>query len=145
MNRLVICLLFIFISCNLPEPTSPNTGWTQIDEYPIYNQCPVDDVNSNWSCFTKMIEKKIDKKINQKNISISNLDETVYLKLNIDTLGVITLIETEKTYKNKKFFNAVQEVFNSLGPLTPAFKTNLEIPVKAQLTIPIQILKQHEL
>ena len=141
MNRLVICLLFIFISCNLPEPTSPNTGWTQIDEYPIYNQCPVDDVNSNWSCFTKMIEKKIDKKINQKNISISNLDETVYLKLNIDTLGVITLIETEKTYKNKKFFNAVQEVFNSLGPLTPAFKTNLEIPVKAQLTIPIQILK----
>ena len=141
MNRLVICLLFIFISCNLPEPTSPNTGWTQIDEYPIYNQCPVDDVNSNWSCFTKIIEKKIDKKINQKNISISNLDETVYLKLNIDTLGVITLIETEETYKNKKFFNAVQEVFNSLGPLTPAFKTNLEIPVKAQLTIPIQILK----
>ena len=141
MNRLLICLLFIFISCNLPEPTSPNTGWTQIDEYPIYNQCPVDDVNSNWSCFTKMIEKKIDKKINQKNISITNLDETVYLKLNIDTLGVITLIETEETYKNKKFFNAVQEVFNSLGPLTPAFKTNLEIPVKAQLTIPIQILK----
>ena len=141
MNRLVICLLFIFISCNLPEPTSPNTGWTQIDEYPIYNQCPVDDVNSNWSCFTKMIEKKIDKKINQKNISITNLDETVYLKLNIDTLGVITLIETEETYKNKKFFNAVQEVFNSLGPLTPAFKTNLEIPVKVQLTIPIQILK----
>lgn len=141
MNRLVICLLFIFISCNLPEPTSPNTGWTQIDEYPIYNQCPVDDVNSNWSCFTKMIEKKIDKKINQKNISISNLDETVYLKLNIDTLGVITLIETEETNKNKNFFNAVQEVFNSLGPLTPAFKTNLEIPVKAQLTIPIQILK----
>ena len=141
MNRLLICLLFIFISCNLPEPTSPNTGWTQIDEYPIYNQCPVDDVNSNWSCFTKLIEKKIDKKINQKNISISNLDETVYLKLNIDTLGVITLIETEKTYKNKKFFNAVQEVFNSLGPLTPAFKTNLEIPVKAQLIIPIQILK----
>lgn len=141
MNRLLICLLFIFICCNLPEPTSPNTGWTQIDEYPIYNQCPVDDVNSNWSCFTKMIEKKIDKKINQKNISISNLDETVYLKLNIDTLGVITLIETEETYKNKNFFNAVQEVFNSLGPLTPAFKTNLEIPVKAQLTIPIQILK----
>ena len=141
MNRLLICLLFIFISCNLPEPTSPNTGWTQIDEYPIYNQCPVDDVNSNWSCFTKLIEKKIDKKINQKNISISNLDETVYLKLNIDTLGVITLIETEETYKNKKFFNAVQEVFNSLGPLTPAFKTNLEIPVKAQLIIPIQILK----
>ncbi len=141
MNRLLICLLFIFISCNLPEPTSPNTDWTQIDEYPIYNQCPVDDVNSNWSCFTKMIEKKIDKKINQKNISISNLDETVYLKLNIDTLGVITLIETEETYKNKNFFNAVQEVFNSLGPLTPAFKTNLEIPVKAQLTIPIQILK----
>ena len=141
MNRLVICLLFIFISCNLPEPTSPNTGWTQIDEYPIYNQCPVDDVNSNWSCFTKLIEKKIDKKINQKNISITNLDETVYLKLNIDTLGVITLIETEETYKNKKFFNAVQEVFNSLGPLTPAFKTNLEIPVKAQLIIPIQILK----
>ncbi len=141
MNRLLISLLFIFISCNLPEPTSPNTGWTQIDEYPIYNQCPVDDVNSNWSCFTKIIEKKIDKKINQKNISISNLDETVYLKLNIDTLGVITLIETEETYKNKKFFNAVQEVFNSLGPLTPAFKTNLEIPVKAQLTIPIQILK----
>ena len=141
MNRLLICLLFIFISCNLPEPTSPNTGWTQIDEYPIYNQCPVDDVNSNWSCFTKMIEKKIDKKINQKNISITNLDETVYLKLNIDTLGVITLIETEETYKNKKFFNAVQEVFNSLGPLTPAFKTNLEIPVKVQLTIPIQILK----
>ena len=141
MNRLLISLLFIFISCNLPEPTSPNTGWTQIDEYPIYNQCPVDDVNSNWSCFTKIIEKKIDKKINQKNISISNLDETVYLKLNIDTLGVITLIETEETYKNKKFFNAVQEVFNSLGPLTPAFKTNLEIPDKAQLTIPIQILK----
>ena len=137
----MICLLFIFISCNLPEPTSPNTGWTQIDEYPIYNQCPVDDVNSNWSCFTKLIEKKIDKKINEKNISISNLDETVYLKLNIDTLGVITLIETEETYKNKNFFNAVQEVFNSLGPLTPAFKTNLEIPVKAQLTIPIQILK----
>jgi len=141
MNRLLICLLFIFISCNLPEPTSPNTDWTQIDEYPIYNQCPVDDVNSNWSCFTKMIEKKIDKKINQKNISISNLDETVYIKLNIDTLGVITLIETEETNKNKNFFNAVQEVFNSLGPLTPAFKTNLEIPVKAQLTIPIQILK----
>ena len=141
MNRLVICLLFIFISCNLPEPTSPNTGWTQIDEYPIYNQCPVDDVNSNWSCFTKMIEKKIDEKINQKNISISNLDETIYLKLNIDTLGIITLVETEETYKNKKFFNTVQEVFNSLGPLTPAFKTNLEIPVKAQLTIPIQILK----
>lgn len=141
MNRLLICLLFIFISCNLPEPTSPNTGWTQIDEYPIYNQCPVDDVNSNWSCFTKMIEKKIDEKINQKNISISNLDETVYLKLNIDTLGIITLVETEETYKNKKFFNTVQEVFNSLGPLTPAFKTNLEIPVKAQLTIPIQILK----
>ena len=141
MNRLLICLLFIFISCNLPEPTSPNTGWTQIDEYPIYNQCPVDDVNSNWSCFTKMIEKKIDEKINQKNISISNLDETVYLKLNIDTLGIITLVETVETYKNKKFFNTVQEVFNSLGPLTPAFKTNLEIPVKAQLTIPIQILK----
>lgn len=141
MNRLLICLLFIFISCNLPEPTSPNTGWTQIDEYPIYNQCPVDDVNSNWSCFTKMIEKKIDEKINQKNISISNLDETVYLKLNIDTLGIIKLVETEETYKNKNFFNIVQEVFNSLGPLTPAFKTNLEIPVKAQLTIPIQILK----
>jgi len=141
MNRLLICILFIFISCNLPEPTSPNTGWTQIDEYPIYNQCPVDDVNSNWSCFTKMIEKKIDEKINQKNISISNLDETIYLKLNIDTLGIITLVETEETYKNKKFFNTVQEVFNSLGPLTPAFKTNLEIPVKAQLTIPIQILK----
>tara|TARA_B100000941_G_scaffold277375_1_gene240818 strand:+ start:312 stop:737 length:426 start_codon:yes stop_codon:yes gene_type:complete len=141
MNRLVICLLFIFISCNLPEPTSPNIGWTQIDEYPIYNQCPVDDVNSNWSCFTKLIEKKIDKKINEKNISISNLDETVYLKLNIDTLGVITLIKTEEAYKNKKFFNTVQDVFNSLGPLTPAFKTNLEIPVKVQLTIPIQILK----
>ena len=141
MNRLLICLLFIFISCNLPEPTSPNTGWTQIDEYPIYNQCPVDDVNSNWSCFTKLIEKKIDKKINEKNISISNLDETVYLKLNIDTLGVITLIKTEEAYKNKKFFNTVQDVFNYLGPLTPAFKTNLEIPVKVQLTIPIQILK----
>ena len=141
MNRLLICLPFIFIFCNLPEPTSPNTGWTQIDEYPIYNQCPVDDVNSNWSCFTKLIEKKIDKKINEKNISISNLDETVYLKLNIDTLGVITLIKTEEAYKNKKFFNTVQDVFNSLGPLTPAFKTNLEIPVKVQLTIPIQILK----
>ena len=61
---LFLTISLLFFACTNPKPTpqAPNVNWTQLDEPPLFPDCPQDDVKLNWDCFTKTLEKKLQSK-----------------------------------------------------------------------------------
>lgn len=141
----LVSLLFAF-GCSSPKakPQAPNINWTEMDEPPIYLDCPKDDVSQNWSCFIKIIETKLENKFLSKHISSSELIDTLFVTLKVDTIGQLSIkgfTNNKKSTISPKVLSSVEEVVASLSKFQPAFKTNLEVPVEVHWMLPVAIYK----
>ena len=141
---LTITLLFFACTTPKPKPQAPNINWTQLDEPPLFPDCPQDDVKLNWDCFGKTLQNKLDAKWATDKLSFGELNDTLYVTLKVDTLGQLSVVN----YKNSAqlqsspaILTAFEEVVASLPLFQPAFKTNLEVPVEVQWTLPVAISK----
>lgn len=141
---LTITLLFFACTTPKPKPQAPNINWTQLDEPPLFPDCPQDDVKLNWDCFGKTLQNKLDAKWATDKLSFGELNDTLYVTLKVDTLGQLLVVN----YKNSAqlqsspaILTAFEEVVASLPLFQPAFKTNLEVPVEVQWTLPVAISK----
>jgi hypothetical protein len=141
---LTITLLFFACTTPKPKPQAPNINWTQLDEPPLFPDCPQDDVKLNWDCFGKTLQNKLDTKLATDKLSFGELNDTLYVTLKLDTLGQLSVVN----YKNSAqlqsspaILTAFEEVVASLPLFQPAFKTNLEVPVEVQWTLPVAISK----
>lgn len=141
---LTITLLFFACTTPKPKPQAPNINWTQLDEPPLFPDCPQDDVKLNWDCFGKTLQNKLDAKWATDKLSFGELNDTLYVTLKVDTLGQLSVVN----YKNSAqlqsspaILTAFEEVVTSLPLFQPAFKTNLEVPVEVQWTLPVAISK----
>ena len=115
-----------------------------MDEPPIYLDCPKDDVIQNWSCFIKIIETKLENKFLSKHISSSELIDTLFVTLKVDTIGQLSIkgfTNNKKSTISPKVLSSVEEVVASLSKFQPAFKTNLEVPVEVHWMLPVAIYK----
>ncbi len=114
-----------------------------MDEPPLYPDCPKDNTKENWSCFTQIIQNKLNKKFASNRISDIELD-TLYVTLKVDTIGQLSIMGYSNTKQGSiplLVFSSVEEVVASLPRFQPAFKTNLEIPVEVHWTLPVAISK----
>tara|TARA_B100001057_G_scaffold458750_1_gene508325 strand:- start:38 stop:484 length:447 start_codon:yes stop_codon:yes gene_type:complete len=143
---LLLTTTLLLFACNFTKQNSqaPNINWTQLDEPPLFLDCPTDDVKLNWDCFTKTLEKKLQSKWATNKLSFGNLNDTLYVTLKVDTLGQISVLNYKNSAKpqtSMDIFYAIEEVIASLPLLQPAFKTNLEVPVEAKWILPVAISK----
>lgn len=136
-------LLFVACTNPNPKPHSPNVNWMNLDEPPLFSDCPQDDAKLNWDCFSKVLKEKLDEKWNTNKYSFDNLNDTIYVTIKVDTLGQISVLK----YKNNHIqispvvLAAFEEVIATFPLSQPAFKTNLEVPVEVQWTLPVAISK----
>ena len=136
-------LLFVACTNPNPKPHAPNVNWMNLDEPPIFSDCPQDDAKLNWDCFSKVLKEKLDEKWNTNKYSFDNLNDTIYVTIKVDTLGQISVLK----YKNNHIqispvvLAAFEEVIATFPLSQPAFKTNLEVPVEVQWTLPVAISK----
>ena len=144
--RLFLAFSLLFFACSnpKPKPQAPNINWTPLDEPPLYPDCPQDNVILNWDCFAKTLQKKLDVKWAADKLSFDDTTDTLYVTLKVDTLGQLSVVN----YKNGAQFQSSPDVLTSLETVVaslplfqPAFKTNLEVAVEVQWTLPIAISK----
>ena len=139
----LVSFLFI-IGCTSPKtkPQAPNINWTEMDEPPIYLDCPKDDIIQNWNCFTVLIQTKLENKFRLNRISSLELMDTLFVKLKVDTIGQLSVTGySNKNNISPEIFSSVEEVVASLSKFQPAFKTNLEVPVEVHWMLPVAIYK----
>lgn len=141
--RVFLAALLFSIGCTSPKTKLqvPNVNWTEMDEPPLYPDCPKNNTKENWNCFAEILQNKLNKKFASNRISVADLD-TIYVTLKVDTIGQLSIMG----YSNTKLgsippliFSSVEGVVTSLPKFQPAFKTNLEIPVEVHWTLPVAI------
>ena len=143
---LTITLLFFACTTPKPKPQAPNINWTQLDEPPLFPDCPQDDVKLNWDCFGKTLQNKLDAKWATDKLSFGELNDTLYVTLKVDTLGQLSFVNYKNSAQLQSFpaiLAAFEEVVASLPLFQPAFKTNLEVPVEVQWTLPVALSLIH--
>lgn len=135
----------LFITgCTSPKmkPQAPNINWTEVDEPPLYPDCPNENSEKNWNCFTDIIQSKLENKLLSNRISSLELLDTLFIDLKVDTVGLLTITGYSNNKKAKispLIYSSVEEVVTSLSKFQPAFKTNLEVPVEVHLVLPVAI------
>ena len=143
LQRFLFIVFLFSIGCISPKTKlkAPNVNWTEMDEPPVYPDCPKINTNKNLTCFTQIIQNKLDEKFASDRISSVSRD-TLYVTLKVDTIGKLLVMG----YSNKKqgsisplVFSYLEEVIASLPRFQPAFKTNLEVPVEVHWTLPVAI------
>lgn len=136
-------LLFVACTNPNPKPHAPNVNWTNLDEPPLFSDCPQDDAKLNWDCFSKALKEKLDEKWNTNKYSFDNLNDTIYVTIKVDTLGQISVLKynDNQIQISPVVLAAFEEVIGSFPLFQPAFKTNLEVPVEVQWTLPVAISK----
>ena len=144
--ELFLTITSLFFACTTPKPKpqAPNINWTQLDEPPLFPDCPQDDVKLNWDCFGKTLQNKLDAKWATDKLSFGELNDTLYVTLKVDTLGQLSFVNYKNSAQLQSFpaiLAAFEEVVASLPLFQPAFKTNLEVPVEVQWTLPVAISK----
>lgn len=126
------------------KPQAPNINWTEMDEPPLYPDCPKIDSDKNWNCFTEILQTKLENKFLSNRILTFELLDTLFVSLKVDTVGQLTIMgysNNKKTTISPLVFSSVEEVVASLPKFQPAFKTNLEIPVEVEWVLPVAIYK----
>ena len=133
----------LFVACTNPKPHAPNVNWTNLDEPPLFSDCPQDDPKLNWDCFSKVLIEKLDEKWNTNKYSFDNLNDTIYVTMKVDTLGQISVLKYNNDHIqiSPVVLAAFEEVIATFPLSQPAFKTNLEVPVEVQWTLPVAISK----
>tara|TARA_E500000075_G_C6961243_1_gene305287 strand:- start:613 stop:1128 length:516 start_codon:yes stop_codon:yes gene_type:complete len=144
--RLFLVGSFIIIGCNFTKtnPQVPNINWTELDEPPMFPDCPKDDISENWNCFTVILQTKLENKLLKNRISSLGLIDTLFVNLKVDTIGQLSITGYSNNKKVKispLIFSTLEEVVASLPQFQPAFKTNLEVPVEVHWLLPVAIYK----
>jgi len=139
-------LLFIFFGCSTPKPKAPppSIHWTALDEPPLYPDCPAQDAQANWQCFTEIMQHKLNSKLQPLAKHFPKGTDTLFFSLKVDTLGQLHVLGLNKEIApelSALVLPTVSETLSELPPLQPAFKTNLEIPVEVGWTLPVCVTK----
>ena len=77
-------------------------------------------------------------------LSFNELNDTLYVTLKVDTLGQLSVVnfkDSAQLQSSPVVLTSFEEVVASLPLFQPAFKTNLEVAVEVQWTLPIAISK----
>ena len=77
-----------------------------------------------------------------KKLSFGELNDTIYVTLKVDTLGQLSVVNysySDQLQILPAVFTTFDEVVATLPLFQPAFKTNLEVPVEIQWTLPVAI------
>ena len=139
----VATFLFV-VSCSQPKPQPPNLSWSSLDEPPRYTACLEEDPVANWACFTTMLQGRLATKFQHIHTSIPLGVDTLFITLKVDTTGQLYMLDGPKrdtSYLHNLVLPLVSETLSDLPRLTPAFKTNLEVPVEVTWTLPVYITK----
>lgn len=139
----IVTFLFV-VSCTQPKPQLPDLSWTSLDEPPRYPDCLEEDPVANWTCFTTMLQGSLATKFQHIRPSIPLGVDTLFITLKVDTTGQLYMLDAAKqdtSYLHKLVLPLVSETLSDLPHLTPAFKTNLEVPVEVTWTLPVYITK----
>ena len=124
------------------KPQPPNVNWTSFDEPPLYSECPQEDVTLNWACFAKSLQKRLDKKLATESKVLMSTADTLFITLKVDTIGKVSIVDysqMKSAHMSSELVAALTTVIDALPLFQPAFKTNLEVPVEAQWTLPVAI------
>lgn len=113
-----------------------------MDEPPLYPDCPMENPEDNLNCFVKTLQERLDKELKMSVMSNINMMDTLFVTLKVDTAGQLSILGYKHSNRERvlpKVFSSVEDVITSLPRFQPAFKTNLEIPVEVQWTLPVAI------
>lgn len=140
----MLMTIALFFGCAQPNPKPqiPNVSWTPLDEPPLFLDCPTENPKDNLNCFTKTLQEKLDQKLIPNGLSRTEIMDTLFVTLKVDTVGQLSILGYSQSNMNTvlpKVYSSVEDVITSLPRFQPAFKTNLEIPVEVQWTLPVVI------
>ncbi len=118
--------------------------WTSNDEFPSFTECDSFLPEDQQHCFENIILDHFYEMLSEQNIVVrKSVQDTVYINLHIDTLGVITLQHVEKTEAVASYLpnldSLLHERVATLPKAHPAVKTNIGKKVNATLRLPIVI------
>lgn len=137
-------LLFLGCQQSAPKPQLPTISWTNLDEPPLFLDCPTENATQNWQCFTQKLQQTLSKKLIPLSDSFASGLDTLHVVLKVDTIGQISVLKLAKvrSQKNRELFMPViTKTVAQLPLLQPAFKTNLEVPVQVSWTLPVYLSK----
>lgn len=140
----MIMTIALFFGCTQPNPKPkiPNVNWTPLDEPPLFLGCPTENPKDNLNCFAKTLQEQLDQRFVSNSMSNIEILDTLFVTLKVDTLGQLSILGYKHSNKERvlpKVYSSVEDVITSLPRFQPAFKTNLEIPVEVQWTLPVAI------
>jgi hypothetical protein len=148
MNIFSVFLLAFLLcfGCAKPKPKTPppSIQWTDLDEPPLYSDCPQEDALANWTCFTQVLQDKLTDKLVPIASSFPKGTDTLFFTLKVDTLGIVNVVGLQKesdTLLSALVLPEVSKTLASLPPLQPAVKTNLEIPVEVRWSLAVSVTK----
>jgi len=102
----------------------------------------MENPDDNLSCFAKTLQERLDQRFVSNGMSNIEIIDTLFVTLKVDTVGQLSVLGYQHSNKKPvlpKVYSSVEEVITSLPRFQPAFKTNLEIPVEVQWTLPVVI------
>lgn len=145
-SGLLLMLIMLLFGCNQPKPQHqlPNINWTPLDEPPLFLDCPTEDANENWQCFSQNLQQQLADKLIPLSDSFASGRDTLFISLKVDTIGQISVLGLSRGGSNKMrelFLPIVTQTVKQLPRAQPAFKTNLEIPVEVSWTLPVCVSK----
>jgi hypothetical protein len=147
MNKwlLILSVALVFFSCkqSSPEKHSISYEWTFSDESPSFSHCDsLQTYKEQYQCFQKELSRLLSNQINQHRLQPNNpLNDTLVLTLLIDQKGKIS-IKNRSTNTNIDaefpFIDSLLQLSVSKLPnVLPATKTNVGLPVKSTIDLPL--------
>ena len=154
MKRLILVLsILFFVSCDYFDKKKIDTktivndelksiNWNDVDEYPTFSIC--DSTNNKKECFQNVLRDRLNAKLsNQKIVVTEDVNDTILLRIHIDSEGVFSIksIECRDITKAQipQLDSLLRHSFDSLPKIFPAIKRSQQVATEFSLPVIVNI------
>tara|TARA_R100000306_G_scaffold12238_6_gene14628 strand:+ start:51884 stop:52375 length:492 start_codon:yes stop_codon:yes gene_type:complete len=115
--------------------------WKNVDQYPVFKSCEsFSEKKAQKNCFESTLATYLFEAVsNNKDMSIKDLNDTVYVKFSVSEKGQLSVKSIEMDSLTKAELPRLEETLrkkiDSIALTAPAYKRG--IPVKTKFTLPI--------
>ncbi|MFD1062976.1 hypothetical protein ACFQ1Q_06930 [Winogradskyella litorisediminis] len=156
MKRLVICICVFVLSCDYFEKKKIKTedivsqelqhiDWNAVDSYPTFAMCHTkSEKEENRRCFEQIILGSVNSYLSKQNIIVSeDVDDTIMVKLQINKLGEISVLDINSKPETQRIIPAIDSLLigsiSKLPKIYPAIKRGQQVQTEFVLPVVVSI------
>lgn len=156
MKRFVIFLLLLVVSCDYFENKKIKTedivekeiqtiDWNVVDVYPSFTVCDsMTEKQTKKHCFETTILNHVNDYLSNQNMIVSrDIEDTISMKLAIDRLGNISILDIKTKPETREVIPEIDSLlmgsFSSLPKIFPAVKRGQQVNTEFVLPVVVSI------